>query len=153
MCGLVLPNVPVGAQQWRCLPCPCPWPGRQPGRGLADGGTGFVADTAGLAAGDGGAGSGVARDADGTAVARGSGDEAGAAPGVAVVPARSLRTAPGTVPGPPAAPWPGASSANATAAPMSTSAVAEAVRAARKLISSSLELMTSRSRARPAGRA
>ena len=39
------------------------------------------------------------------------------------------------------------------AAPMSTSAVAEAVRAARKLISSSLELMTSRSRARPAGRA
>ena len=107
---------------------------------------------AGLAAGDAAAGSGVARDADGTAIARGCGDEAGAAPGGAAVPARSLRAAPGTVPGPPAVPWPDVSSANATAAPMSTSAVAEAVRAARKLVSSNQELMTSRSRARPAGR-
>jgi hypothetical protein len=113
----------------------------------------LVADTAGLAAGDGGAGSGVARDADGTAVARGCSEEAGAVPGVAAVPARSLRTAPGAVPGPPAAPWPGVSSANAMAAPMSTSAVADAVRAARKLVSSSQELIASRSRARPAGRA
>ena len=102
---------------------------------------------------DGGAGSGVARDADGTAIARGSGDEAGAALGVAAALAGSLRTAPGTTPGPPAAPWPGVSSANATAAPMSTSAVAEAVRAAWKLVSSSQELIASRSRARPARRA
>ena len=108
---------------------------------------------AGLAAGDAAAGSGVARDADGTAIARGRGDEAGAALGVAAVPASSLRIALGTVPGAPGAPWPGVSSANATAAPMSTSAVAEAVRAARKLVSSSQELIASRSRARSARRA
>ena len=59
---------------------------------------------AGLAAGDAAAGSGVARDADGTAIARGCGDEAGAGPGVAAVPAGSLCTAPGTVPGLSAAP-------------------------------------------------
>jgi hypothetical protein len=140
-----------GAQQWRCLPCR--WPCLQPGQGLAAAGTGSVADTAGLAAGDAGAGSGVARDGDRTAIARGSGDEAGAAPGVAAVLASSLRPAPGTVPGPPAARWPDVSSANATAAPISTSAVADAVMAARKLVSSSQELIESRSRARPAGRA
>jgi hypothetical protein len=149
--GPVRGNAPLGAQQRRCLPCPCPC--RQPGRDLVAGGKGLVTGTAGLAAGDGGAGSGVAGETDGTAIARDCGEEAGVASDVAGVPARSLRPAPGAVLGPPAVPWLGTSSANATAATMSTRAVAEAVRAVRKLVSSSQELMTFRSRARPAGRA
>jgi hypothetical protein len=86
-------------------------------------------------------------------IARGCGEDAGAAADVAGVLAGSLRAAPAAVPGPPAVPGPDTSSAVATAATMSRRAAVEAVRAVRKLVSSSQELMASRSRARPAGRA
>jgi len=54
---------------------------------------------------------------------------------------------------PPAVPWPDTSSAVATAATMSRTAAAQAIRPVRKLVSSSRELMASRSLARAAGRA
>jgi hypothetical protein len=95
----------------------------------------------------------VAGETGGTAIARGCGEEAGATPDSAAVPGRSLRAAPGTVLEPPAVLWPGTSSANATAAPMTTRAVVKAVRPARKLVSSSQELTACRSRVGPAGRA
>jgi hypothetical protein len=107
----------------------------------------------GLAAEDGGAGSGVAGDGDETAVARGRGEDAGAAVGGAAVRAGPLCAAPATVLRAPTVPGPDISSAVATAATMSSRAAAEAVRAVRKLVSSSQELMASRSLARSAGRA
>jgi hypothetical protein len=100
----------------------------------------------GLAAGDGAAGSGVAGDAEGTAIARGRGTVVGIAAAVPAVPSGSLGSASATVP------WPDTSSAIAMAATVRRRAAAQAARAVRKLVSSSPELMASRSLARPAGR-
>jgi hypothetical protein len=79
-------------------------------------------------------------------------DDAGAAAGDAAIPAGSLRTGPGTGPGPPTVPWLDRSAA-AAAAPMSRRAATHVVTAVRKLFSSSQELMAPRSRTKPAGRA
>jgi len=119
-------------------------PGGQRGGKLVADGEGLVTDAVGLAAGDDAAGSGAAGDAEGTAIARGCGKAVGIA---ADVPAGSLGSAPATVP------WPDTSSAIAMAATVSRRAAAQAARAVRKLVSSSPELMASRSLARPAGRA
>lgn len=132
------------AQQCQCLECPC----RQPGRDRAADGEELITACGELAAGDGGA-----ADAAGTAIARGRGHNAGAAADVDGVPARSPPTVPCPRPGPPALPWPDTSSPVTAAATISSRAAAAAARTARAPVSSRPELMASRSRARPAGRA
>lgn len=122
-------------------------PGGQRGGELVADGEGLVTDAVGLAAGDDAAGSGVAGDAEGTAIARGRGTVVGIAADVPAVPSGSLGSASATVP------WPDTSSAIAMAATVRRRAAAQAARAVRKLVSSSPELMASRSLARPAGRA
>jgi hypothetical protein len=99
------------------------------------------------------AGSGDAGVAEWAAVARGCGEVVGTAADAPCVPTGSLDAASGTVPWLAVVPWPDISSAVATAATMRRKAVAEAARAVRKLVSSSRELMASRSLVRPAGRA
>ena len=83
-------------------------------------------------------------------MARGRGDAVGIA---ADVRAGELGAMPAAVPWPPAVPGPDTSSAVATAAAISRRAAAQAAMPARRLISSSQELIAVRSLARPAGRA
>lgn len=112
-----------------------------------------MTDAVGLAAEDGGAGSDIARDGDGTVVARGCSEDAGPAADGAAVITGPLCAAPATALTARGVPGPETSSAAATAAAMSSTAAAEAIRAVRKLVSPSQELMASRGLAGPAGRA
>jgi len=125
--------------------------------GIAAGDDAAGNDVAGNdAAGDDAAGAGVAEDADGTAVGRDRGGCVGCVgvvPAVPAVPAGRPGATPAAAPWPPAVPWPDSSSATATAVTMTMRAAAQPARAVRKLVSSSRELMASRSLARPAGRA
>jgi hypothetical protein len=106
---------------------------------------GLLQDTAERAAGSDAAG-----DAEGAAVACCCGEAAGIA---ADVPAGEVGVMSAAVPWLSAVPWPDTTSAVATAATMSRRAAAQPASAVRKLVSSSRELMASRSPARPAGRA
>ena len=120
--------------------------------GIAAGDDAAGADAAGADA----AGAGVAGDADGTALVRDRGGCVGCVgvvPVVPGVPAGTPGATPTAAPWPAAAPWPDSSSATATAVTMTMRAAAQPARAVRKLVSSSRELMASRSLARPAGRA
>jgi hypothetical protein len=94
-------------------------------------------------------GPGATVDAEGTAIARGRGEAVCIA---ADVPAWKLGAMSAAVPWPLAVSRPDTSNAVATAAVMRRTAAAQAAMPVRKLVSSSRELIASRSLARPAGR-